>query len=83
MHFTRVYYTTVVQFIYIRYIIDYNIIHVIIKCSYTLYSYILYYIVLYTGTILDRIDYNMETAVEHAKEGVLYRIIVYVISLMH
>ena len=22
------------------------------------------------GTILDRIDYNMETAVEHAKEGV-------------
>ena len=23
------------------------------------------------GTILDRIDYNMETAVEHAKEGVV------------
>ncbi len=22
------------------------------------------------GTILDRIDYNMETAVEHAKEGI-------------
>ena len=24
------------------------------------------------GTILDRIDYNMETAVEHAKEGLVH-----------
>ena len=32
----------------------------------------LFYTVICTGTILDRIDYNMETAVEHAKEGVKY-----------
>lgn len=35
------------------------------------YSHLLLFVFVFSvGTILDRIDYNMENAVEHAREGV-------------